>query len=126
MKTFKICIISFLLISQLLLGCKNTNTYKSYNNWDGTYDYGWMDTSLIFDLYPEVEKDGSCGKVTQNFRGNIWEAEILYEDDVFTCTIEYAVRTHTYYMYPKQENGNYYLDVYNEDGDHECTFMKVE
>lgn len=148
MKNIKYCIIlcmtAFMLIScDIVVTFSNTDStsndagsveseekaqhdYKDYLDWDGWYEYGWMDTSLIFNLYPEVAKDGSCGKVTQNFRGNIWEAEVFYKDDVFTWTIDYAVDSHTYSLYPQNKNGEYYLDVYNEDGEHECTFMKIE
>ena len=99
--------------------------YRDYLDWSGEYDEGWMDTILYFELYAHGISNSECGYVRENFRGNEFNGTLYYKgNDKFYGEIEYSGSKEGYFFYPKLDNGKYKLDVYDSNGNYECTYVK--
>ncbi|WP_026657782.1 YARHG domain-containing protein [Butyrivibrio sp. AC2005] len=101
----------------------NQGDYLNYWDWCGSYEGGWMDTSLWFGLYSDGTQDPECGYIELNFRGNEFRGDLFYlGGNKFYCDMVYASSTEKYYLYAGMAGGKCTLEIYNADESYECTY----
>lgn len=110
-------------------GYEGEENYTDYIEWGGSYDGGWMDTTLTFSLYSDGTQDPGCGYMTTYFRGMENSGKLYYlGGNEFQWESEgYSPNSgETYYVCAIYNNGEYQLELYNGDGAYEVTFTLYE
>lgn len=115
-------------VEEIPFGYEEDENYTDYIEWGGTYDGGWLDTTLTFSLYSDGIQYPECGSITTTFRGMENYGKLYYlgrnqfqwENEGYYSSIE------TYYVCAVYDNGTYQLELYNSDGTYEVTFTLYE
>lgn len=104
-------------------------SYTDYREWGGSYDGGWMDTTLMLSLYSDGMQDPGCGSITTSFRGMEASGKLYYlggnefrwENEGYD-----SASPETYYVHAVNDGGVCQLELYNSDGSYEVTFTQYE
>lgn len=110
-------------------GSISEGNYTDYIEWGGSYDDGWMDTTLTFSLYSDGTQDPGCGYMTTYFRGMESSGKLYYlGGNEFQWESEGydSLSAETYYVCAVYNNGAYQLELYNSEGEYEVTFTLYE
>ncbi len=124
------CFITLILTAcNVTISSNHTTTkpeYTEYLDWNGYYTGGWMENGLLLELHPDYDFATKCGTVENDFRGNRFFGRVYYMgNSEFTFQIFSADGSYKNYLVrPKMNNDKYELDIYDQDGDYDCTFTK--